>query len=385
MPHADLQFAVHHRPNKRYANKLHAQKPCDFAGKRFPSLRMFILLLLFAPSWAGCAESTNISAPSSAPPPPGSFTQISDSFTRPDGVLGPKWSTPIVTAGEANGGPGGLLINHNGYGPVNAGGSDAESLWAGGGAFGNDQWAQAMVNTVAPYRAVLSINGASHDGDDTTYTFRVTDGSLTDVLAGGVLYVIVSDMSHPGNNGRFVTTNFGPNTFTVANASGTTATESGIGVCPSDSGAGVMVRGSGTTASTLSGYFFHVGTNSYDGGGRVAYYELWKIKDGKFTDLDNAGDTGIARELPQPRDVIALTAKGTTITAYYNNAILYQVVDTTLTSGVPGVTSWSFSGPDEYQWAKWRTLKPPGNNGTTLNNFSAGDSPFANTEFPHTH
>jgi hypothetical protein len=357
----------------------------DFAVKRSPSRGIFILLLFSLYSLAGCAESGDTFAPSQIPPPPhDTFTQISDNFTRPDGVLGPHWSTPIVIAGEGNGGPGGLLIHSNGYGPINAGGSDAESLWAGGGTFGNDQWAQAMVNTVAPYRAVLAISGASHAGDDTTYAFTVTSGSLTDVLAGGVLYVIVSDMSHAGNNGRFVTSNFGPNTFTVANASGVTATESGIGVCPSDSGAGVMVRASGSTPSTLNGYFFHVGTNSFDGGGRVSYYELWKIEDGKFTDLDNAHDTGIALVLPQPRDMIALTAVGSTITAYYNNVILYQVVDTSLISGVPGVTSWSFSGPDEYVWAGWRTDKPPGNNGTTLNNFSAGDSPFKATELPPT-
>ncbi len=329
-----------------------------------------------------------MSAPSQAPPPPpahGTFTQISDNFTRPDGALGPNWSAPILTAGEGPDGPGGLLINSNGYGPVNAGGSDAASLWAGGETFGNDQWAQAMVNTVAPYRAVLAINGASHSGNDTTYTFTLTSGSLTDIIAGGELYVIVSNMAHAGNNGRFTTSNFGPNSFTIANASGETATESGTGVCPSDSGAGVMVRGSGTTPTTLNGYFFHVGTNSYKGGGRVAYYELWKIADGKFTDLGNAHDNGIARDLPQPHDTIALTAVGTTVTAYYNNAILYQVVDTTLTSGVPGVTSWSISGLDEYQWAEWRTIKPPGNNGTTLNNFSAGDSPFTNTQLAPVH
>ncbi len=312
------------------------------------------------------------------PPPHSAYTRISDNFTRPDGALGPNWAAPVITHGEGPDGPGGLLIHNSGYGPVNAGGSDAASLWAGGETFQNDQWAQAMVNTVAPYRAVLSISAVSHSGDDTTYSFTVTSGSLKDILAGGVLYVVISNLADAGNNGRFFTHTFGPDSFTVANASGVTATGPGLAVCPSDSGAGVMVRGSGTTPSTLNGYFFHVGTNSYKGGGRVAYYELWKIVDGKFTDLENAGDRPMARELPQPRDTIALTAVGTTITAYYNNVVLYQVVDASLTSGVPGVTAWSISGPEEYQWPTWKMMiQPPGNNGTTLNNFSAGDSPFS--------
>jgi hypothetical protein len=337
------------------------------------SQRAIIFLVLSVPV-AGCAGSGTIPVSSQH----SEFTKISDNFTRPDGVLGPNWAAPILAKGEGPFGPGGLLIHNNGYGPVNADGGDSDSLWAGGGTFKNDQWAQAMVNTVAPYRAVLAISSASRSGDDTTYSFTVTSGSLKDIVAGGVLYVVISNMTDAGNNGTFFTSTFGPDNFTVANASGVTATGPGIASCPSDSGAGIIVRGSGTTPDTLNGYFFHVGTNSYRGAGRVAYYELWKIVNGEFFDMQNTDDGRMARELPQPRDTIALTAVGTTITAYYNNAVLYQVVDTSLTSGVPGVTSWSISGPEEYQWSTWTMMiHPPGNNGTTLNNFSAGDSPFS--------
>lgn len=313
------------------------------------------------------------------------MTKISDSFIRANGALGANWAT--VVANNAESGPntfaGNIFINGNGYGPINASGGDAASLWAGAGAFGNNQWAQAVLNSVAGFTAVLSITAVTFAAGNSTYTYTVSSGSVTTPIAGGALTIIVSGMQNAGNNGHFTPTTFGSGTFTIANASGVTELGStGTGKCPSDSGAGVMVRGQGTTAATLNGYFFHVGTNSFGGGGRVAYYELWKVVNGVGTNLFNAGDTGIALTLPSIGDVLSLSANGNTITAFYNGAVLAQVTDSSIaTGGVPGVTSWSMNGPNEYQYALWPTSSAAtGNNGTTVNNFTAGDTVFTDTQ-----
>ena len=303
---------------------------------------------------------------------------VSDNFVRPNGALGGNWSAVIPNNAES--GPntfqGGILINSDGYGPINPFGGDAAALYTGT-TFGNDQWSVAVVKTVAAYTAVLSITAASQSGGNTTYTYTVSSGSVTNAIAGGALYVLISGMQNSVNNGTFTATTFGAGTFTVANPSGTNESgSSGTGDCPSDSGAGVMVRGSGTTAATLNGYFFHVGTNSFEGGGRRSYYELWKIINGVGTVLGESDDTGKALVLPSVNDVIAISAIGTTINAYYNGVEMYSVTDNSLASGVPGITSWSMNGTGEYLWSGWTTNSTaPGNNGSTYNGFQAGDSP----------
>lgn len=313
------------------------------------------------------------------------MTKIADSFTRANGALGANWAAVISHNAET--GPdtfqGSIQINGNGYGPINAFGGDATALWAGGGIFGNNQWAQASINSVAGFTATLSITAVSFAAGNATYTYTTSAGSVATQIGGGALYVKITGMQNSGNNGTFNATTFGVGTFTVANASGVTESGStGTGVCASDSGAGVMVRGQGTSAVTLNGYFFHVGTNSFGGGGRIAYYELWKVVNGVGTNLFNAGDTGIALAVPLVNDVISLTANGNTITAFYNGVVLSQVTDSSIpTGGVPGVTSWSMNGANEYVFANWNTSNTAtGNNGTTLKTFSAGDTVFTDTQ-----
>lgn len=312
------------------------------------------------------------------------MSKITDSFSRANGALGTNWAA--VVSSNAESGPdtfaGGININGNGYGPINAAGGDATALWAGAGTFANNQWATAVFNSVAAYEAVLSITAAAQSGSNTTFTYTTTSGNIAPQVGAGALYVKITGMTNAANNKTFTATTFGAGTFTVVNASGVTESGStGVGNCASDSGAGVMLRGSGTTAATLNGYFFHAGTNSFGGGGRVAYYELWKVTNGVGTDLANAGDTGMALVLPVPGDTIALTVDGTLITAYYNNTVLYQVTDSGIASGVPGVTSWACNGAAQYIWANWNTFSTStGNNGTTLHNFAAGDTTFSLTQ-----
>lgn len=304
--------------------------------------------------------------------------KITDAFNRANGALGSNWATTVPSNAES--GPntfqGNVLINGNGYGPINAFGGDACSLWAGGGSFVSNQWAQAVINSVAPYEAVLNITAAAFSAGNTTYTYTVTSGNVTAQIGAGKLYVVISGMAHAVNNGVFTASTFGAGTFTVANASGVSATETGTGSCPSDSGAGVMVRGQGTTAATLNGYFFHAGTNSFFGDNRVAYHELWKVVNGVGTILFATGASDTT--LPLVGEVIAISVNGSTVTAFKNNVVLAQVTDTSIPSGgTLGVTSWSMNGPNQYIWANWTTSPTAtGNNGTTLNNFVAGDTNF---------
>lgn len=304
-------------------------------------------------------------------------TTISDNFVRPDGALGPKWATviPNTASGMFNALTGGILINNNGYGPINAGGGEAAVLWAGTETFGNDQWASATIKTVAPYTSQVSITAASQSGGSTTYTYTLTSGAaLINPQA-----IIITGMGHAGNNGNFLITGLGGGTFTVVNASGVTFTENGTGVSPSDAGAGVMVRASGTTANTLNGYYFHVGTNSFTSpgayAGRLAYREMWKIVNGVGSILNyNASQDNV---LPQVGDTIAISAVGNLVTAYINGVMISQVTDSFISSGVPGIMSWTMNGAQEFVWANWATVvNPPGNNGTTYNNFQAGDLPL---------
>jgi len=244
-----------------------------------------------------------------------------------------------------------------------------------------DQWAQATIVAVAPNTATLAISAALQVAGNTTYTYTVSQGSVTAPIAGGTLYVIISGMQNAGNDGFFTVKTFGTGTFTVANASGVTeAGSTGVGNCPSDSGVGVMVRGSN---SAIDGYFFHTGTNSYSGAGRTGFRELWKVVAGAGTFLQ--GGTGPNALAPQIGDVIAISAEGTTITGWYNGVICpeiagagsYSVADSSLSTGEQGITSWSVSGEDEYNWTLWNTSpflpsNTPGNNGTQANDFVAG-------------
>jgi hypothetical protein len=305
-------------------------------------------------------------------------TKVTDNFARADGVLGPNWSGPYTSLnsglGEGAVGIGGILINNQGFGPINAHGGDSYALWAGGQTFANDQYAKAVVKTVAPYTAVLNITACTSSGGNSTYTYTVASGNAATPISGGFLYVKISGMQNSGNNGTFTATTFGSGTFTVANATpgANESGSTGTGICASDAGAGVVVRG---TTDGKNCYFFHYGTNSYSGDGRVGYHELWKQVNGVFTILN--ASTAAITSLPNIGDVVALYASGTKLTAVINNVIITQVTDSSLASGIPGIYSWSVAGPNEYNWSNWGNSgvmgDTPGNNGTTYNAWEGGD------------
>lgn len=308
---------------------------------------------------------------------PSSPHLVYDQFVQADGALDSSNWGPIhtdVLDGQPNAVTGGILVNSNGFGAINAGGGDASSVWNNAN-FANDQTAIAIVKAVAPYVATLSITAASQSGGNTTYTYTVSAGSVTTVISGGALYVIITGMADAGNNGFFTATTFGAGTFTVANASGVTrAGQTGTGVCPSDSGAGIMVRASadGTTFFGLQ-----VGTNSFSGDGRVAFYEVWKYIAGVSIFL--GGNGALITSLPVVGDVYGMSIVGNVLTAFKIHAStrtnIYAASPSGIASGNPGIHSWSMAGASNYVWANWPTIvNPPGNNGTTFKNFVAWDA-----------
>ena len=102
------------------------------------------------------------------------MTQVSDNFNRANGALGGAWSIPFPNATDnmANALTGSVLINGDGYGPINAGGGDAYSIYQGL-TFGNNQWAIAYVNSVAPYTSTIAITGCTQSAGNTVYNYTL--------------------------------------------------------------------------------------------------------------------------------------------------------------------------------------------------------------------
>jgi hypothetical protein len=326
------------------------------------------------------------------------MAQATDNFVRADGALGSNWTLVPNYAEESPppytpASPGGILINNNGFGPTAAGGWDCMGKWSGGGTFQNAQWAVGTVKTVAAATATLSITAVAGSSSTWTYTFTVLTGSIAAALSNGHLYVIVSGMQNAANNGVFTSVNFlgvagnltsfTSSTFTVTNASGVAESGStGSGYCSSDSGVGVGVRLQGTDATNVNGYFYHEGTNSFGGGGRKSYDELWKLVNGQGTLLQGTFDAGLALSPPVVGTLLGITVVNNTVTAYRNNSIFYTTTDTGISSGgVPGIWTWSMSGPNEYDFGTWKsTIQPPGNNGASMNAWSGGDGVTTSTQ-----
>lgn len=247
------------------------------------------------------------------------------------------------------------------------------------------QWAQCKLTAIAPNTATLSITAATFSGGNVTYTYTVTQGDVSVPISGGTLYVIITGMKNTGNNGHFTASTFGSGTFTVANASGVTETgSSGTGVCPSDSGLGVVVFGSGQ-----SSYFFHRGTNSWSGDGRTGFTEFWKAVNNVGTNF--GGTTGTNDTPPSVNDVIGVsveTQNSTQVVTAWTNGLLpanfnsgaVSIADSSLSSGSQGLVTFSVGGPDEYNWSKWASsggggISPtaPGNSGTQAGSYAAGN------------
>jgi hypothetical protein len=305
-----------------------------------------------------CAGSVPVSDPSSP--------LASDNFQRADGPLGGSWE--YFPNNSSQTGMGGIQILNNAFGPADASGGDAYAIWPG--TFSNDQWAQAEVSTVAPPTSTVAITAAVRIGSETTYTYTLTSGAPLLVSQ----YIVITGMSEAGNNSgtnNLIITRLGAGTFTVTNRSGVTAYgQNGVGVSPSDSGAGLVVRGS---ADGLNGYYFSAGTNSFDGIGTQGFYrELWKYVDGVGYWI-----RGIYTPFPDvPGDIYLLTVVGARLTVYRNGVIWMTLLDSSLAAGSPGIWTWSLSGPEEYNWANWLNPAimgtPPGNSGTRWTNWHAG-------------
>jgi hypothetical protein len=287
-----------------------------------------------------------------------------------------------------------MQILSNGVGPNSANGLDCVAIWNGGQTFGNDQWAIATFKTVASPTATLTITSVAANtpsSGQATYHYTVATGDAATAISGGFLYVIVSGFVNAGNNGHFVASSFAAGTFTVTSNSAVNESAAAVGYCASDSGAGVGVRMSGTNASNINGYFFHAGTNSFGGGGRKAYYELWKVVNGVGRILAQANDGNtLSVTVPSVGDTIGISVIGSQVTAYINGIILtggiafpptsptgvFQVTDTDIASGgVPALWTFAISGASEYNFTAWASgsTQFPGNNGTTINSFQAGD------------
>jgi hypothetical protein len=307
-----------------------------------------------------CAGSVPVSDPGSSP--------VSDNFQRADGALGGNWGPVFDNLNSGSLGLGGIQILGDAFGPVDANGGDAYAIWPG--TFSNDQWAQAEVSTVAPPTSTVAIAAAVRIGGSTTYTYTLTSGAPLFVSQ----YIVITGMSDAGNNSgtnNFIITRLGAGTFTVANASGVTAYgQTGVGVSPSDSGAGLVVRGS---ADGLNGYYFSAGTNSFDGVGTQGFYrELWKYVDGVGYWV-----RGVYGSSPDvPGDIYLFAVVGTRLNVYRNGTLLITDQDSSLASGSPGIWTWSLSGPEEYNWSNWANPAvmgtPPGNSGTRWTNWYAG-------------
>jgi hypothetical protein len=87
-------------------------------------------------------------------------------------------------------------------------------------------WAKTTDTGQAVWGAnLVAITAASLASGNTTYTYTLTSGPGLGINN----FIVITGMSHSGNNGTFKVASLGSGTFTVSNSSGVTATESGTG------------------------------------------------------------------------------------------------------------------------------------------------------------
>lgn len=141
---------------------------------------------------------------------------------------------------------------------------------------------------------------------------------------------------------------------------------------------GVAVR-----CSVNNGYVFYASTNG-------SSYIVGKLVGGNGVSLSGTVSHGFSIG-----DVLLLTIVGNTLTAYQNGAQLYQTIDTSLTSGAPGVAAQGLAGPPITSWSggsiaalgsSTGTLSPFGistsvSQPATIWNAGPGVGPFANWQF----
>lgn len=302
--------------------------------------------------------------------------QVSDNFQRPDGFLGANWLTfGLSVEGTYPGTTGLPTLSNHGYSPTAVSSFDGLAIWngTGAGSFGDDQYSSAQIKSFAAPLSTLSITAAVQSGGNTTYTYTVVSGATLAALPQPP-FLYISGMQNAGNNGAHVVTGTGVGTFTVTNASGVTESgSSGTAIAPADSLCGVAVRAS-SNGSTQSAYWFFAGPNTFEGG--FAYTrELWKVVNGVGTML--AGEPHNANP-DSVGDIYSLAVIGSLLRVAKNGVLLptFSKTDTDISSGTPGLWTWSVAGPNEYNWSQWGgsvMAGAPGNNGTVWTNWYGGD------------
>lgn len=305
------------------------------------------------------------------------MARATDSFVRANNPsLGANWSTPVgfpINTGSSVVVTGGMQLLNNAFAPITSAGGAAMSLWVGVGApFANDQFSQATISAIAGFTSVVAITQAAISGSNTTYTYTLSSGSV--LTTNQQIYI--TGMADAGNNGPFIISGLGAGTFTVVNASGVNrAGQSGTGNSPSDSDCGLVVRGS---VDGLNGYLLYVGTNSDivasggtpSGGSRVYDVELWKIVAGTATFIGGGTGNGSTTIPDSANDVYLLMAVGNKITAFKNGVVSITATDNGISSGAPGIMTWSVAPPGE--WAN-PTTYGVGNSGTQFTSWIGGD------------
>jgi hypothetical protein len=265
-----------------------------------------------------------------------------DSFARANGSLGSNWSV----LSNFGGSDGGIQILNNAFAPTDGsqtGFPTSIGTWIGPNTFGANQYAKVEISAIAPEQSVVAISGATLSGTNTVYDYTLTSGQALVTPQP----INITGMGDRGNNGNFVISAADAGTFTVPNKNGVTATsQTGTGVSATDSLGGPAVR---STAGVLNGYFIYIGNNSgyvaHNNGqtdGRVYVRELWKFVNGSATEVKQ-----VATNLTIPDevgDVYHLFALGNKVSVYKNSSVLTANVDTSLTSGAPGIITSSATG-----------------------------------------
>ncbi len=332
---------------------------CNFGKRNFGNLRramnwraMILVLIAFASIGCGSASMSTDPAPPVTPPgapvtpptPPATVpsTAASDNFARPDGSLGSNWSV----LSDNGGSDGGIQLLDHGFAPTS--GSQTAfptsiGTWVGAGTFGPNQYASVQISAIAPEQSVVAITAATLSGSNTIYNYTLTSGQALQVPQP----INITGMANPGNNGNFVISALDTGSFTVPNAAGATATsQTGTGISATDSLGGPVVR---STSGVLNGYYVYIGNNSgyvaRNNGhtdGRVYVIELWKFVNGSSAEIKQiATDSTIPDTVG---DIYYLFALGDKVALYKNTGVISADLDTSLTSGTPGIMASSATG-----------------------------------------
>jgi len=306
-----------------------------------------LLLVAFGAIGCGSLSSQTVLPPPPPPPPPPqqTFSGIAtDNFDRPDGNLGSNWSV----LSDFGGSDGGIqLLNHS-FAPSSGsqiGFPTSIGTWlgTGTGAFAPNQFASVQISAIAPEQSVVAITAATLSGQNTTYAYTLTGGQALQTPQP----INIAGMADAGNNGNFVISALDSGTFTVPNSKGVSATaQAGTGISATDSLGGPVVR---STAGVLNGYYVYIGNNSgyvaRNNGqtdGRVYVVELWKFVNGSVGEIKQISTSPTI--IDSVGDIYHLFALGNKVALYKNGLILVAELDSSLTSGTPGIIASSATG-----------------------------------------